>query len=189
MEQIVMDLEMYVLGAGAWGPVVYVAAMIVAIIISPIPSSPLAIFAGVVFGTWWGMLWTMTGAMAGAAIAFSIARILGRPFVIKLASPEKLQAAEKYMPESRLTWATFLLRLLPLPFFDAVSYAAGLTHISFRNFAAATFFGLLPLTFLFSYFGDAFSGNFVAIGILIGATVLIFIVFLKIFQNRSKSRH
>ncbi len=40
--------------------------------------------------------------------------------------------------------AVFLMRLLPAFNFDWVSYAAGLTSMSVRTFAAATFLGMLP---------------------------------------------
>jgi len=186
MESILTGLEQYVLDAGPWGPIVYIFIMIIAIVVSPIPSSPLAIFAGTVFGLWWGMLWTMIGATAGAMIAFYIARIFGRPVVRKFVPEKELAAVEDQFPEHHIAWTIFFLRLLPLPFFDAVSYAAGLTHISMQKFFTATVFGLIPLVFIFTYFGDIFADNLVAVTSLVLFVTLIFFIFAKIFYKRQK---
>ena len=52
-----------------------------------------------------------------------------------------------------LTKIVFLSRLLPMVSFDVVSYGAGLTKMSLSLFSNATFLGMLPLTFLYNYFG------------------------------------
>ena len=38
--------------------------------------------------------------------------------------------------------------------FDVVSYGAGLTKMSLMRFSIATFLGMLPLTFVYNYFGS-----------------------------------
>jgi len=188
MEDILFNLEKHVLNAGVWGPIIYIGIIIIAIIISPVPSSPLIIFAGTIFGMMWGILWTMIGATLGAIIAFYIARIFGRPFVIRLVPEKKLSAIEERFPEHHIAWGIFLSRLLPLPFFDAVSYVAGLTTISIKSFIIATVFGLMPLVFIFTYFGDIFSDNFIGVSILIIIVIIIFFVFTKTFYNYNKKQ-
>lgn len=183
MEEIVSQLQNYVLETGAWGPLVYLLTMIVAIIISPIPSSPLAIFAGAVFGWLPAMILSLMGATIGAIIAFYIARHFGRPLVLKLVSPKKIVDIEKLMPEQKLTWAVFLLRIPPLPFFDAVSYAAGLTKISFKNFTIATFFGLIPLIFVLSYFGEIVNNLTYLIVAVIVIAIFVFLSY-KFFHRK-----
>lgn len=49
----------------------------------------------------------------------------------------------------------FFSRLLPVVSFDVVSYGAGLTKMSLAKFSLATFLGMLPLTFIYNYFGSA----------------------------------
>jgi uncharacterized membrane protein YdjX (TVP38/TMEM64 family) len=44
-------------------------------------------------------------------------------------------------------------RLLPFISFDVVSYAAGLTALTFWRFALATLAGILPASFLLAHFG------------------------------------
>lgn len=45
-------------------------------------------------------------------------------------------------------------RLIPFISFDLVSYAAGLTVLSFWRFATATAIGIGPASFLLAHFGD-----------------------------------
>ena len=66
--------------SGVNGPLLYMLLMIAAIVISPIPSAPLAIISGAVFGPLLGMVYTLVGATIGAVIAFLISRFLFRDF-------------------------------------------------------------------------------------------------------------
>lgn len=68
----------------ATGPLasfVYVAAVVTAVVVPPLPSVPLDLAAGLAFGVWWGTLLTLAGDLIGAAIAFALARRLGRPWL------------------------------------------------------------------------------------------------------------
>ena len=61
---------------GAWGPLAVIALMILAILVSPIPSAPNAMAAGAAYGHGWGTLYVLIGAEAGALAAFSLAHQL-----------------------------------------------------------------------------------------------------------------
>lgn len=58
-----------------------------------------------------------------------------------------------------MTKLVFLGRLVPVVSFDLVSYSAGLTRMSAFKFTAASFFGMLPLTFVYNSAGDLVLGN------------------------------
>ncbi|BBM06243.1 hypothetical protein HAALTHF_53340n [Vreelandella aquamarina] len=51
--------------------------MITAIVMSPIPSGPIAMVAGAIYGPVWGTAYVVIGAEAGALLAFCIARLFG----------------------------------------------------------------------------------------------------------------
>lgn len=53
----------------------------------------------------------------------------------------------------------FVSRLLPFISFDIVSYAAGLTVLSFWRFALATLAGIVPMSFLLAHFGEEISAG------------------------------
>ncbi|MBL4756528.1 MAG: TVP38/TMEM64 family protein, partial [Rhizobiales bacterium] len=61
-------------GLGAWGPVAVICLMVLAILVSPIPSAPIALSAGAIYGHFWGALYVLIGSEIGAFAAFGIAR-------------------------------------------------------------------------------------------------------------------
>ena len=137
--------------SGNLAPLVLIAMMATAVVISPIPSLPFDIAAGKAFGPLWGTLYAAVGALIGAAVSFQIARWLGRGLVERFVGGHINFCSR--CSDRLVAKIVFLSRLVPVVSFDVVSYGAGLTKVSFRMFCLATFFGMLPLTFLYTYFG------------------------------------
>lgn len=141
---------------GSWGPLAIILMMIAAIVMSPIPSGPIAIVAGAAYGPVWGTVWAVMGAEGGALIAFWLARYLGYGTVRRWARMRPLlRRLEQHRSQRKLMVIVFVSRLVPFISFDAVSYAAGLTPLAFWRFAIATLAGVIPVAFLFTYFGEA----------------------------------
>lgn len=136
---------------GLWGPVAIIALMVLAVLVSPIPSAPIAMAAGAAYGHTWGTLYIVIGAEAGAMAAFLIARMVGQATVHRWFG-DRL-ASGLIGSQNALTWIVFLSRLLPFVSFDLLSYAAGLTVLSFWRFALATLAGVIPVAFLLAHFG------------------------------------
>lgn len=140
---------------GLWGPLAIIGLMIAAIVMTPIPSGPLAMVAGAAYGPLWGTVYVVLGAQIGAILAFWIARVLGyeairrwermRPLLDRLGKSES---------QTWLMAVVFASRLVPFLSFDGVSYAAGLTPLAFWRFALATVVGVIPVAFLLAYFGE-----------------------------------
>jgi uncharacterized membrane protein YdjX (TVP38/TMEM64 family) len=129
--------------SGVAAPVVFSLLMIVGILVSPIPTSPLTILSPKLFGIWGGLLITLVSATIGAALAFLIARKLGDRFFVRFSRYQRFQSL---VPRDVTAFAIFLLRLPPSPTFDLVSYLAGLTNLSLWQFLLATFLGMIPVT-------------------------------------------
>ncbi len=137
--------------SGPAGPLVIIAAMALAIVFSPLPSAPIAMAAGAIYGHWDGTLYVFIGALIGSSTAFGIARVLG------------YEAASVWLTErfpdwklgnqNRLMGLVMLSRLLPFVSFDLVSYAAGITALHYGRFLLATAIGILPASFLLAHFG------------------------------------
>jgi uncharacterized membrane protein YdjX (TVP38/TMEM64 family) len=138
---------------GPFAPLIYMALMAATAVIIPIPGPPLYVIAGVVFGPFLGTVYAIVGSVFGAVIAFLAARYLGRDFVESLVDKQVVMCCE--CSEGLLTKIVFFSRLLPLIAFDVVSYGAGLTRMSLKNFALATLLGSLPMTFIYHTFGSA----------------------------------
>lgn len=70
-------LRSWIAARGAWGPLLIIALMTAAIVFSPLPSAPVSLASGALFGHGWGTLYIVIGADLGAVIALVIARVLG----------------------------------------------------------------------------------------------------------------
>ena len=145
-------------GLGIWGPVGIVALIATAIVVSPVPSAPVAIAAGMIYGAAGGAVIVVIGAELGAIVAFLISRWLGYEAVRRWSGADRIMS---YLSRERsqiwLMAVVFVSRLLPFISFDAVSYAAGLTPLAFWRFALATVVGITPVSFLLTYAGEELS--------------------------------
>jgi uncharacterized membrane protein YdjX (TVP38/TMEM64 family) len=141
---------------GFLAPLAYVVIMAL-VVVTPLPSLPLNLAAGAQFGPVLGTLYSVTGATLGALISFSLARFLGR------------EVLERYLKghinfctpcsDRLLTKLVLMGRLMPVLSFDLISYGAGLTKMSVKKFIMANFIGMLPLTFVYNYFGSMVKVN------------------------------
>jgi uncharacterized membrane protein YdjX (TVP38/TMEM64 family) len=138
--------------AGTLAPFLYMIIMALAVVISPIPSVPLDVAAGVFFGPIVGTIYSAIGALGGAVVSFLVARLLGRGVIERFLGGH-INFCTK-CSDRLLAKVIFLSRLLPIVSFDIVSYGAGLTKISLKTFTVVTFLGMLPLTFVYNYFGS-----------------------------------
>ena len=137
---------------GTWGPFLIVAMMTLAIVASPIPSAPIALAAGAVYGHVLGTALVVLGAELGALTAFFLARKLGRETLQNWLG-DRLDYG-LLGSQNALTATVFITRLLPFMSFDLVSYAAGLSRLHFWRFGLATLAGIIPASFLLAHFGN-----------------------------------
>lgn len=188
-----LDIEKvaaYIRGYGAWAVIVSFALMILQSIVAPIPAFFITLANSMIWGWWRGAILSWSSAMAGAALCFYIARVLGRDVVKKIATEGALQSVEKFFDRFGKQ-AIMICRLLPFVPFDPVSYAAGLTSMSFWSFFVATGVGQLPATILYSYFGGQLTGGAQALlyGLLgLFSLSLIGYIGKKIYDDRQKKR-
>lgn len=151
-------LAAWIDGIGFFGPLAIITLITLAIVFSPIPSAPVALAAGAVYGHGWGALYVLLGAELGALIAFILARLLGHELLRRWLG-ERLSFG-LLGSQNKLMGIVFLSRMLPFISFDLVSYAAGLSVLSFWRFALATLAGIIPMSFLLAHFGsDLASGD------------------------------
>ena len=180
----------FVASYGAYATVISFLLMIFQSIAAPLPAFLITFANANLFGWWQGAILSWTSAMAGAAACFYIARILGRDVAEKLTSKSGLAQIDTFF--ERYGKNTILIcRLLPFISFDIVSYAAGLTSMSFMSFFIATGIGQLPATIVYSYVGGMLTGGaklFVtALMILFALSALIFML-RKIYMDRQSKK-
>ena len=140
--------------AGPLAPVLYVALLVVQAVAAPLPAPALVLAGGYGFGVVEGFFLTWLGCLLGGVVSFAISRRFGRRFV---ASSPRAARLDRFAEEHGAV-LVFVLRLIPLVSFDAISYAAGLSSIRFGRFLLATALGMAPGTFAFVYLGGSGGG-------------------------------
>ena len=185
-------VEAWLAGAGPLAPLLFVAVMAAAVV-SPLATLPLDLLAGRLFGPLAGTLYSVVGATLGSLVSFGVARWLGRDFVSRWLRGH-IHFCER-CSNRLLSKIVFLGRLLPIAPFDLLSYGAGLTRMSATRFAAASFLGMLPLTFVYNAAGDlVLSSRWVG---WVGGGVMLVLFFLlpwwieryDLFSMRQYFRH
>jgi len=135
-------------------PLLFIIARMVPIILAPIPGILVDIIGIAVFGWFYGFIFAEVGIILGAISAFYIGRYFREPAVRRFASLKKVHEWESKYSERQKFWGLVAMRAITSPLFDYISYAAGLTKISFTKFTLSTFIGTFPLMLSVYYFGD-----------------------------------
>jgi uncharacterized membrane protein YdjX (TVP38/TMEM64 family) len=148
----IAGLRDYIVSFGLWAPVASCFLMVLQALVAPVPSFLITFANGLAFGVFWGWVLSVFGHVLAASVCFGISRALGRVPVEVLVGKAGLESTDRWFARWGV-YAVFAGRLLPGVAFDAISYAAGLTSMRFRNFLVATTLGIVPQTFLYSYLG------------------------------------
>lgn len=172
---------------GVYGPLLLICLMALAIVFNPLPSAPIALTAGAIYGHTLGTAYVVAGAEFGAIIAFMIARWAGYDLTRRyFGETGKLKGISS---QNALTALVFASRLIPFMSFDLVSYAAGLSPIKPWRFAVATLLGLLPVSFALAHFGaEIGNGDYrILVGIVLFLGLLTIAPILFKFSRRQVS--
>ena len=172
------DMELLIIRVkdlGVVGPLLVIGLMVLAIVFNPLPSAPIALAAGAVYGHSLGTIYIVTGAEIGAIVAFLIARVAGYE-VSKKYLGNKL-SLNRFGSQKALMTVVFISRLIPFMSFDLISYMAGLSPLKLWRFAVATLLGLIPVSFALAHLGgevvDADSSNLIGIILALGLVTAI----------------
>lgn len=143
-------------GTFAW--LVFILAYIAAAVIL-IPSLLFSLAAGFVFGLPLGVALTSAGSTLGACAAFLVGRYVARGWVERrIASHAGFRALDAATRHEGFT-IVFLARLSPVFPFNILNYGLALTAVRFRDYALASWIGMVPATIVYVYFGTVV-GNF-----------------------------
>ncbi len=114
----------------------------------------LTLMGGYLFGTWVGGGATVIGATLGAVLVFYVVRTsLGQSLRERAeASGGRLKAVIDGVQAGAFGYI-LTLRLIPLAPFWLVNVAAALANAPLGAYALATFFGIMPATFIYSGIG------------------------------------
>lgn len=175
----------YILSFGIWAPIVSFCLMLFQSVIAPLPAFVITFSNAALFGWIKGAILSWTSAMAGASLCFFISNYFGRSTAEKLTTKLALKNFDTFF-ERYGKYTILIARLLPFVSFDIVSYAAGLTSMSFWSFFWATGLGQLPATLIYSYAGEMLTGG--AKHLVLGLLMLFAFSFLVVLLKKIWSR-
>ncbi len=150
-----------------------------------IPSLPLTLGAGVLWGPFWGVVFSITGATMGASLSFLIARyIVGD--VIKEKFSNTRGKWLKELVEKHGWKAVAFARIVPIFPFPVLNYLFGITPIPFFHYVWSSFVFMLPACIAYVAFGTSMGelilkGNIkgLLIGILIASMAMLLPLIVK----------
>jgi phospholipase D1/2 len=120
-----------------------------------VPVSLFPVAGGVLFGFRDGLVINLVSVLLGATGPFFIARRLGQHALTRFFSRwHNRDAAARLRNPS--PWGFMVIRLLGFPPFVVTNYLAGLSHMRYRRFLWTSAVGLLPWTFVMTFFADTF---------------------------------
>ncbi|KAK9868933.1 hypothetical protein WJX84_000723 [Apatococcus fuscideae] len=158
---------------GPWGPVIFVLSVAAGEMVPLLPTQPLAIAGGLLFGAVRGTFFVLIGTTIAAVAAFSFSRGIGQQLAARVvqkelgedaaAAPSEdilsrfqglKEAVEQGNPWQQFTAIVFL-RLTPVVPFSASNYLLGLTPVELAPFAAGTLSGMAVWCSVYGTLGGA----------------------------------
>ncbi|NQV90887.1 TVP38/TMEM64 family protein [Candidatus Woesearchaeota archaeon] len=173
----------FLLSFGVWSYLVYMV-MLLATIPLPIPSTPVVLAGGYVFGTIVGTILSLIAGAMGSSIAFLLTRKYGRPMLERLVDKHHI-IQFNHIFKKRGTSAAFVSYTIPTFPSDAISLMLGLTKMSFHTFLLLYFFAHIPRYLILNSIGsDLFHGfsatTFVVLILALG------LILVALFRERLK---
>lgn len=132
-------------------PLFYVLVYIAVVAFSLPGGMVMTMAGGFLFGTLAGGLYAIVGATIGATALFLIAKTSLGDYLLARAGGA-VKKMQQGFAENALSYL-FVLRLIPLFPFFLVNLAPAFLGISLRVYLIATFFGIMPATFVFALTG------------------------------------
>jgi len=135
------QLQLWLETMGIFAPIIYILLYTCGTLLI-LPSTPLNLMGGAIFGIWWGTLWTTIAALVAAIVAFAFTRTIGKEFIDRKLG-KRWSAVDAEIRQGGLFYM-FAVRLLPIIPYGIVNFVAGLTGIKFKDYLLGTLFGTLP---------------------------------------------
>ena len=148
----------WVAGNALMAPITYMLIYVAVVAFSLPGGLIMTISGGFLFGAVFGGVYAVIGATIGASLLFLIAKTSIGDYLLAKAGPgmKKIQAG---FADNALSYL-FVIRLIPIFPFFLVNLAPAFAGISLRIYFIATFFGIMPATFIYALVGAGLGSVF-----------------------------
>jgi len=174
-----------------WGPFGFILIYGIGCMLA-LPGSLLTLCGGAIFGVAWGTLYNILASNLGATLAFFMARYFGRDFISRFMKG-RVEAFDEKVASHGFRFI-FTLRLIPLIPFNGLNLGSGLSKIKYRDYLLGSVLGMLPGTFIYTYFADALlkgttgSGKRALTNLIIASSLLILISSVPTLYKKFKKQ-
>jgi uncharacterized membrane protein YdjX (TVP38/TMEM64 family)/Fe-S oxidoreductase len=158
-----------------------------------IPSLPMTLGAGFIWGPLWGSVFAITGATMGATMPFLLARYIMADTIKRRFSHERWENLNEKVKKHGWKAVAFA-RLMPILPFPVLNYLFGITPIPIFHYVWATFVFMLPACIAYTAFGSSMGelilkGNIkgLVIGIVIASVAMAIPFLMRHYLKKSNA--
>lgn len=182
--KMVIALDLF---GGVFG-LVFFACIYVSFTVCLLPTLPMNVLAGFIWGGWTGGLISCVAVTIGSWFSFYLARSVLRSPMDNMSKPTWFERVEREINENAWSYLVFI-RMNPIFPTGPINYLLGLTKIGNVRYVACTFLPLLAPSLAFSFIGSllnefdyskAMESNYSFVMLLMGVTSVIFLVIVSI---------
>lgn len=132
---------------GVWFVLVYVVAQTITIVVPPLGGLVFQLGAVAILGPFLGVVLIYIVSTPAFCINFFLARKYGRPLVERMIGKSGINKFDQLTSDAGVG-TLVVLKVLQGGYFDYVSYAAGVSKVSTRDYLLINFIGGIPYSFL-----------------------------------------
>lgn len=174
---------------GYFGYFIVVGYTVLSHVFAPLAGTPGVLLGVTIYGVKTGMFLLYIASLISATINFWISKKFGRKLVIKLVGEKSMKEVDEFISVEGKQ-VLIISRLFGFPIFEFISYAAGLTNISFKSYfiitATASIFNNVAAYLVFKNINfQSETGIMIWIGSIVGAGI-IFGFFIKSYLKKKK---
>ena len=147
MIELLKDTERFktwIEGFGVWGIVIFTAIRVLQTVVKFIPTEPMEIASGLVWGAFGGFALCLLGNVIGSVLILYMTRLLGMRILRLFRLENKLQSMRFLQDREKRNRLLFIFYLIPGTPKDTMTYFAGLTDIRWDEFLILSSIARIP---------------------------------------------
>ncbi len=186
VDQLLSFIESF--KANPFAPIIFIGIYFFAVIFA-VPASALTLISAPLFGFVPGLIYTIIASNLGCYIPYFLGKILGEDVIEKYVKKGSfVNEAQVKAKENGFVFMMYV-RLIPLFPFSAVNYFSGALGIKYRDYALASFLGMLPGSVIYVFLGySATSVNDNPLALVVSVIILVlFTLVVSYYRKRSSS--
>lgn len=176
---------------GTFGYFIVIGYTVLSHVFAPLAGTPGVLLGVTIYGIKTGISLLYIASLISATINFWISRKFGRKFVTKLVGEKSMKEVDEFTSVEG-QYVLLISRLFGFSIFEFISYAAGLTNISFKKYflitSIASIFTNITAYFVFRNINfQSETGILIWVGFIVG-TGVIFGFFIKSYLRKKNER-